>query len=147
MIVEAWHPLIEYHLNFGAIDMLYDLCILIHKKYKIESNISQDKLLKFLEDFNDKEIERGIRNLYNMVPYRLLAPFFVGEFKGIPDHRRNKKIAELSNLKYARKYFGYKHNEEGELIINEEQAIVVRVIFELFLKEDESAPRIDESIV
>ena len=98
MIVEAWHPLIEYHLNFGVIDMLYDLCILIHKKYKIESNISQDKLLKFLEDFNDKEIERGIRNLYNMVPYRLLAPFFVGEFQGIPDHRRNKRIAELSNL-------------------------------------------------
>lgn len=48
---------------------------------------------------------------------------------------------------YARKCFGYKHNEEGELIINEEQAIVVRVIFELFLKEDESAPRIDESMV
>ena len=99
MIAEAWYPLIEYHLNFGAIDMLYDLCTLIHKKYEIDSNISQHKLLEFLEDLNDKEVERGIRSLYNMVPYRLLAPFFVGEFKGIPDHRRNKKIAELSNLK------------------------------------------------
>ena len=80
MIVEAWYPLIEYHLNFGAIDMLYDLCMVIHKKYKIDSNISEDKLLDFLEDLKDKEVEKGIRNLYNMVPYRLLAPFFVGEF-------------------------------------------------------------------
>ena len=35
---------------------------------------------------------------------------------------------------YARKCFGYKHNEEGELIIKEEQAIVVRKIFDLYLK-------------
>ncbi|HHX59642.1 MAG TPA: HNH endonuclease [Epulopiscium sp.] len=117
MIAEAWYPLIEYHLNFGAIDMLYDLCILIHRKYKIDSNISENKLLEFLEDLNDKEIERGIRNLYNMVPYRLLAPFFVGEFQGIADHRRNKKIAELS---HSRDDVFYKINDkEKSIIINQ----------------------------
>jgi hypothetical protein len=58
MIAEAWYPLIEYHLNFGAIDMLYDLCTLIHKRYKIESNVSEHKLLEFLEGLNDKEVER-----------------------------------------------------------------------------------------
>jgi len=35
---------------------------------------------------------------------------------------------------YTRKCFGYKHNEQGELIINEEQAVMVRMIFELYLK-------------
>jgi site-specific DNA recombinase len=35
---------------------------------------------------------------------------------------------------YTRKCFGHRHNEQGELIINEEQAIVVRMIFELYLK-------------
>lgn len=34
---------------------------------------------------------------------------------------------------YTRKCFGYKHNEDGELIINEDQAIVVRKIFDLYL--------------
>lgn len=117
MIVEAWYPLIEYHLNFGALDKLYDLCMLIHKKYKIESDITDNKLLDFLEDLNDKEVEKAIRNLYNMVPYRLLAPFFVGEFKGVPDHRRNKKIAELSN---SRDDVFYKINDkEKSITINQ----------------------------
>ena len=35
---------------------------------------------------------------------------------------------------YARMCFGYKHNEEGELIIKEEEVAVVRMIFELYLK-------------
>jgi len=34
---------------------------------------------------------------------------------------------------YLRKCFGYKHDENGELIINEEQAEVVRIIFDLYL--------------
>lgn len=34
---------------------------------------------------------------------------------------------------YSRKCFGYKQNEEGELIIDEEQAEVVRAIFDLYL--------------
>lgn len=34
---------------------------------------------------------------------------------------------------YSRKCFGYKQNEDGELIIDEEQAEVVRTIFDLYL--------------
>lgn len=34
---------------------------------------------------------------------------------------------------YSRKCFGYKHNERGELIIDEEQAEVVCLIYDLFL--------------
>ena len=114
MITEAWYPLTEYHLNFGALDQLYNLCMLIHKKYQVESSISEDRLLDFLEGLEDKEIEKSIRNLYDMVPYRLLAPFFVGEFKGIPDHKRNKKIAELSNL--GEDVF-YKINDKDKSIV------------------------------
>ena len=113
MITEAWYPLTQYHLNFGALDKLYDLCMLIHKKHQVESSISEDKLLDFLEDLEDKEIEKAIRNLYNMVPYRLLAPFFAGEFKGVPDHRRNKRIAQLSN---SRADVFYKINDKDKTI-------------------------------
>jgi len=34
---------------------------------------------------------------------------------------------------YSRKCFGYKQNEDGELIVDEEQAAVVRTIFDLYL--------------
>ncbi|MDD2619994.1 MAG: recombinase family protein [Syntrophomonadaceae bacterium] len=34
---------------------------------------------------------------------------------------------------YSRKCFGYKHNEDGELIIDEEKAEVVRLIYDLYL--------------
>ena len=96
-----------------AIDMLYDFCILIHRKYKIESNVKESDLLGFLEAIKDKEVEKGIRNLYNMVPYRLLAPFFVGQFKGISDHRRNKRNAELSN---TQDNVFYKINDKDKVI-------------------------------
>ena len=113
MIVEAWYPLTQYHLNFGALDKLYDLCMHIHKKYQIESDISPDKLLEFLEDLKDKEIEKSIGNFYNMVPYRLLAPFFVEELKGMPHHRRNRRIAELSHIKEG---VFYKINNKDKII-------------------------------
>ena len=35
---------------------------------------------------------------------------------------------------YSRKCFGYKHNKDGELIIDEEQAEIVRTIFDLYLR-------------
>jgi len=35
---------------------------------------------------------------------------------------------------YSRKCLGYKHNEDGKLIIDEEQAEVVRLIYDLYLK-------------
>ncbi|KAF0194234.1 MAG: recombinase [Bacillota bacterium] len=34
---------------------------------------------------------------------------------------------------YSRKCFGYKQNEDGELIIDEEQAEIVRTIYDLYL--------------
>ena len=34
---------------------------------------------------------------------------------------------------YSRKCFGYKHNKDGKLIIDEEQAEIVRTIFDLYL--------------
>ncbi|MBK5242617.1 recombinase family protein [Clostridium sp.] len=38
-----------------------------------------------------------------------------------------------SSKLYSRKCFGYKHDENGELIIDEEQAEVVRMIYDLYL--------------
>lgn len=113
MVVEAWYPLTEYHLNFGMLDKLYDLCMLIHKRYNIESSISEPKLLEFLEGLDDKEVEASIKNFYNMVPYRLLAPFFDTDLRGFPEGRKNKLITDLSN---ERESSFYKINRKDKCI-------------------------------
>lgn len=96
MIVSAWYPLIQYKLNFGMWDKLYDTVIIIHKKYKINVNEKQETILEFLDKLNDPEIERLIANLYKYVPYRLIAPFYERELMGLKDGVKNKKIYELS---------------------------------------------------
>ena len=96
MIVSAWYPLIQYKLNFGMWDKLYDTVMIIHKKYKINVNEKQEAILEFLDKLNDPEIERLIANLYKYVPYRLIAPFYERELMGLKDGVKNKKIYELS---------------------------------------------------
>ena len=97
MIATAWYPLVEYHLNFGAVDMLYDLVILIHKKYDIASDVKENELLFFLENLVDSEIEKKITHFYRMVPYRLLTPFFSSELRGLIDAKKNALIEAMSN--------------------------------------------------
>lgn len=96
MISTTWYPLIEYSLNFGSVDMICDLVMLIHKKYNIKSDIESYELLMFLQDIKDDEIEKKISNFYKMVPYRLLTPFFSEELKELPDDQKNSKIEHLS---------------------------------------------------
>ncbi|MBC2727266.1 recombinase family protein [Desulfosporosinus sp.] len=44
-----------------------------------------------------------------------------------------KGFKDGSSKLYNRKCFGYRHNQEGELIIDEEEALIVQKIFDLYL--------------
>lgn len=101
MIASAWYPLIEYKLNFGAVDQLYYIVTFVYNKYyknvNIENCTTEDELLKFLESINDKEVEdKIIKYIYRYVPTRLLSPFFSKELYGIKDYDKDKIIEELS---------------------------------------------------
>lgn len=96
MIAASWYPLVEYHLQFGAVDKLYNLVMEIHSKYGIESDISESDLLDFLNELEDSDIEVLISKIYKYVPYRLISPFFSNQLKGLPDGIKNKIISELS---------------------------------------------------
>lgn len=48
---------------------------------------------------------------------------------------RTRLASGVSKL-YARKCFGYRHNEKGELVADEERAEVVRLIYDLYLGGD-----------
>lgn len=102
MIASAWYPVTQYKLNLGIQDRLYDLVILIQDKYNIACDEKEDKLLDFLENIEDIEVEKRIKSLHEYVPYRLLTPFFskelaeVNEIFGKNDSKRHKFIAELT---------------------------------------------------
>lgn len=104
MIVGAWYPVTQYKLNLGVQDRLYDLVMLIHRKYNILCDEKEEKLLEFLENINDVEVEIRIKSLHEYVPYRLLSPFYSRELTKTRDifgkngGKTNKYIASLTKL-------------------------------------------------
>lgn len=52
------------------------------------------------------------------------------------EESNNKNGSGKSKL-YSRKCFGYKHSKTGELIIDQEQAEVVRFIYNIYLVDSE----------
>lgn len=60
------------------------------------------KLSFGIQDKVAENLQGQKTDLVKYVPYRLLTPFFENELKGVIEHKRNKKIEELSNIE--RKY-------------------------------------------
>jgi hypothetical protein len=100
MIAEAWFPLIQYKLNFGVQDQLGKVVTYLESTYHYGSDVKKDKLLNLLyysdELACDKEFQRLKENFYQMVPYRLINPFFTNQTAGIKDQKKNRLIVDLS---------------------------------------------------
>jgi hypothetical protein len=97
MITKCWYSIVEYRLNLGSQDKLGELVLLVFNKYKIEKDITEDELIKFLYKIaEDEEIFNRINDFYKYVPYRLLSSFFP-ELVRIKDYKKNSMIEELSN--------------------------------------------------
>lgn len=97
MIATAWYPLVEFKLSFGVHDNLGEVINKIKNRYEINKNPKEEDLIEFLENKTDKEVEKDILNLCNMVPYRLLSPFYENQLKGLDKSHKNRKIINLSN--------------------------------------------------
>lgn len=100
MISSAWFTIVKYKLNLGYQDQLGKIIEYINTKYNFGAEINKDKLFEILCESeiikNDKEFQLLKRNFYNMVPYRLLSPFFRKQTIGIKDQAKNRIISELS---------------------------------------------------
>ena len=83
MIVAAWYPIRAFKLNFGMFDKLGEAVDYIATTYNFENNCDEQKLMKFIYESEDKELNKKIKNLTNQVPYKLLSPFFEDKVKGI----------------------------------------------------------------
>lgn len=118
MITASWYPLVQFHLNFGPFDKLYDTVIFIKEKYKLDSDVKEEILLEFLENLINPDIENKIKNFYNMVPYRLISPFFSEVLTGLKDNKKNRIITELSST--SENIFYKILSKEKKIIINDE---------------------------
>ncbi len=100
MIVNAWFPIVKYRLSFGYSDKLGRVIDYIHDIYGLDFKIDKTNLLKELEYsevlIGDKNLSKLKRNFFNLVPYRLISPFFKDDLKGFPDNKRNRIIEKLS---------------------------------------------------
>lgn len=130
MIATAWYPLVEFKLSFGVHDNLGQVVNNIKNRYKINKNQKEEDLIKFLEDIEDKDITKDILNLCNMVPYRLLSPFYENELKGLDKSKKNKKIIDLSNEDESSLY-------KIDIINLNEKRIIVNDLWAKYIESNE----------
>ena len=121
MITNSWYTLIKYKLNFGFQDQLGKIVHYLNFKYNFGAEINKDKLYIQLTESEiikkDKEFQTLKRNFYNMVPYRLLSPFFRKQTMSLKDQAKNRLIAELS--KNDSKCFYAVDEQNKSIIIND----------------------------
>ena len=96
MICKAWYSILEFKLSFGPQDRLGEIVKFLYKKHNLSKTIKEKELKKILFNLDCPEYEKMRKNLFNLVPYRLISPFY-DELIGIKDNLKNKMIIDLSN--------------------------------------------------
>ena len=96
MISRCWYSLLVYRLNFGMSDMLSDLVHDIYHTYSLKPDMDEGELTDLLVKLKDPDVEKRITRFYKYVPFRLLSVFLDEDLRGLKDHDKNNKIAELS---------------------------------------------------
>ncbi|MGG7078404.1 HNH endonuclease domain-containing protein [Clostridium sardiniense] len=120
MIATAWYPLVEFKLSFGVHDNLGEVVNKIKDRYEINKNPKEEDLIEFLENKTDKEVEKDILSLCNMVPYRLLSPFYENQLKGLDKSQKNRRIIDLSNEDEGSLYkIDITNSSEKKIIVND----------------------------
>lgn len=89
MIVNAWYPVSEYHLNLGPADTLEKTVHYVHTVSGLQTSAAEKDILSFLHASADPQLIKYKNTLATFVPYRLLSPF-MPDFKGKAwDNQRN----------------------------------------------------------
>jgi hypothetical protein len=113
MVVKAWYPLLKYKLSFGLCDSLAKVVNYISDTYNLASNYDEKKLLEFIYNSEDKNLNKMLKDLTYNVPYRFLAPFFKGKLEG---KKVEKQIEELSKADEESLYAIYQDENNDKCI-------------------------------
>ncbi|MDP8267782.1 MAG: HNH endonuclease domain-containing protein [Candidatus Tenebribacter davisii] len=99
MVARSWYSLLKYKLHFGFQDRLYVLVQYVQQISCLEDTTSESAILQFIENSNDRMLDRYIRHFYTFVPYRFISPFYYDEIKGIQEKDKNVLLGQLSKSK------------------------------------------------
>ena len=109
MVSKVWYPILHCKLSFGYQDSLPKIVTNLNNKLAIKPDEKVNNIFSMLMEMEEKELLKEIKVLFDMVPYRLLSPFYK-----IEDKNFNRGIREET----ARdKEAFYKFIEEGRTIL------------------------------
>jgi HNH endonuclease len=116
MLANAWFPHNYFKLSFGVNDRIareLDRLNIPMSGKKLTNAASSKKRLKSL--IAGKDYTQN--HLLDMVPYRLLTPFFSSALRRLTDTKRNKKITELAYYQFETAKPFYIFSDDGRSII------------------------------
>lgn len=133
MIAAAWYPVVFYNLSLGISDKLADAIWYIHNELGISREEQEDKIVSFVYESIDTKLLKMIQNLTNMVPYRLIRPFYQPEIDQVKktdcsftDHKVNGLI-EMFNRRDGEDAFYKLDSKNKVLTISEKWFIYIKL--------------------
>lgn len=110
MVARAWYPVTMFHLSLGHQDQI---AALIQAMPDLgESPLPRSRLRRAISQILDDH-----HRIVRYVPYRLLAPFFAEQLRGLPDHSKHELIRTLAHSEFQAKkpLFRFKDDETFEV--------------------------------
>lgn len=96
MIAAAWYMVSEYHLSLGPNDGLEKLIKNLQPSSLLGPSVEKKKLLLFLKDNKDRDLQKEKMRLIRFVPYCLLSPFFPPSTR-IADYQGKAAVALINS--------------------------------------------------
>ena len=81
MVSKVWYPILHCKLSFGYQDSLPKIVRQLNEKLVVKPDEKVDVIFKTLMRVEERELLSVIKVLFDMVPYRLLSPFYKIEDK------------------------------------------------------------------
>ncbi len=109
MVSKVWYPILHCKLSFGYQDSLPRIVTSLSEKLTLKPDEKVSHIFNTLMAMEEKELLKEIKVLFDMVPYRLLSPFYM-----VKGSSFNKTIKEMTT-KDATAF--YQFIEDGKTIL------------------------------
>lgn len=109
MVSKVWYPILHCKLSFGYQDSLPRIVTSLSEKLALRPDEKVSQIFNTLMAMEEKELLKEIKVLFDMVPYRLLSPFYT-----VKGSNFNKTIKEMT-AKDATAF--YQFIEDGKTIL------------------------------
>lgn len=91
MVSKVWYPILHCKLSFGYQDSLPRIVTSLSEKLTLKPDEKVNHIFNTLMAMGEKELLKEIKVLFDMVPYRLLSPFY-----SVKGNSFNKTIKEMT---------------------------------------------------